>query len=344
MSAGTFAVSEAVELATVSRNGFIESRHAGSAIVLSAGGDTLRTLGNPDAVVFTRSALKPLQSLAMHSAGLELDSPAQVALSMASHGGAAGHLQLVAEVLDAGGLAEEQLLCPEDWPMDGTARDAVIAAGGSRRRAAMCCSGKHAAMLRTCLVNDWPVATYTAHDHPLQVAIRETVQRFTGEKPAPIGVDGCGAPVLGISLAGLARGIRRMATAEAGSPFPLHRTAASIVSAAREHAWVVEGPGRPDTVVMERLGVFAKFGAEGISVMSAPNGVTCAVKILDGSPRAAVAVALALLTQAGALDAARVAETLAELRLTVFGGGVPVGAIEPSFASDAPGQRVSSSA
>lgn len=331
MSRGTATVAQAVELATVTRNGFIESRHAGSAVVLGADGEVLRELGAPNEIIFTRSALKPLQSLAMQTNGLVLGDSEQIAASLASHTGTPGHIAIVERMLASAGLAEDQLLCPADWPMDQVPRDAVIAAGGSRRRAAMCCSGKHAAMLLTCVANDWSIGDYTDPEHPLQQAIRDTVQRFTGERPAPIGVDGCGAPVLGLSLTGLARGVRRIATSELSSPFPLHRTAATIIAAAREHPWVVEGPGRPDTIVSEQLGVFAKFGAEGISVMTAPNGVTVAVKVIDGASRAASVAALELLVQADALDRTDVEQVLPLLRTTVTGGGAPVGEIRASL-------------
>ena len=103
-----------------------------------------------------------------------------------------------------------------------------------------------------------------------------------------------------------------------------------LVGAVREHPWTIDGPGRPDTIVIERLGVFAKGGAEGIMIMVAPDGTTVALKILDGSGRAATAVALALLAKTGALPRAAVAEAMAELPLAVLGGGQNVGAIRPT--------------
>ena len=58
----------------------------------------------------------------------------------------------------------------------------------------MNCSGKHAAMLATCVVNHWPTADYLAPDHPLQRAARErsSAVRRAGRHDA---VDGCGAPL-----------------------------------------------------------------------------------------------------------------------------------------------------
>ncbi len=103
------------------------------------------------------------------------------------------------------------------------------------------------------------------------------------------------------------------------------------MQAVRENPWAIDGPGRPDTIVIERLGVFAKGGAEGVMVMVAPDGTTVALKMLDGSARATTAVALRLLERAGALPSSDVAEAMSMLPLSVLGGGEPVGAIRPAF-------------
>ena len=191
----------------------------------------------------------------------------------------------------------------------------------------MNCSGKHAAMLLTCVANGWPLEGYLDPEHPLQKRILDVVERFTGERPAATAVDGCGAPVHAISLHALARGIQKITTAATSSPFALYREAAALTEAARENAWAVGGPGQPDTVAMERLGVFAKVGAEGVMVMTAPNGTTTALKVLDGSSRASTIIALRLLADAGALQDAAIDAVQTELDLWVMGGERRVGRI-----------------
>jgi L-asparaginase II len=195
----------------------------------------------------------------------------------------------------------------------------------------MNCSGKHATMLVTSVVNGWDPAGYLSPEHPVQQLIRDTVERLTGEKAAAVAVDGCGAPVYAMTLFGLARAIHRIGTSSTTSPFALHRSAGALVEAVRAAPWTIDGPARPDTIVIERLGVFAKGGAEGVMVMVAPDGTTVALKMLDGSGRAATAVALRLLERHGALAAADVAGTMSRLALTVTGGGQDVGAIRPAF-------------
>lgn len=327
---GTATVGESVELAVVTRNGFVESRHAGSAVVLAPDGEPLVTLGTPDARILTRSAMKPLQSLAMHSGGLQLDADDERAISLASHSGTDAHVEIVRRVLARGGLSEDQLQCPADWPLSDRAKLDLARSGGEPSAVRHCCSGKHAAMLRTCVAAGWPTDEYLAPGHPLQQLIRDTVQRFTGESPDPARIDGCGAPTYAISLTGLARAIRRMAVSEATSPFPLQRQAAALLTAARAHGWVVGGHGAGDTVLIDKLGVFSKFGAEGTVVVATPTGHVVAVTMLDGSTRAVHAVAAELLVQVGVITRESFNEAARSLRLAVFGGGKTVGAVLPS--------------
>ena len=325
----TFTVADAVELAVVERSGFVESRHAGSAIVLDRDGATVRTLGDVEAQILPRSSLKPLQALGSLTAGATLEG-AHLAVATASHSGTDRHVSLVTDILTAAGLTEAALQCPPAWPGDRATRDEMVRELLSPQRVRMNCSGKHAAMLLACQTNGWDIETYLEPNHPLQMHTREVIERLTGTKASTWAVDGCGAPVYAMSLTSLARAAHRIATSSERSPFALHRWAGTLVRAVREHPWAVQGPGEPDSLVIERLGVFAKHGAEGVMIMSAPDGTTVALKMLDGGGRAATVTALTLLVRAGALAGADVARVLSELPLTVTGGGQDVGTIRPT--------------
>ncbi|WP_314646854.1 asparaginase [uncultured Microbacterium sp.] len=327
----TLTVQDSVELAVVERSGFVESRHVGAAVVLSPDGEVVARLGNAEALILPRSSMKPLQAVACLTAGAVLDGE-QLALSTASHSGTDRHAAVVRDVLAEVGLNEDALACPPAWPGDVATRDDMIREHGAPAAVRMNCSGKHAAMLRACVATGWPTEGYLDPSHPLQVHIREVVERLIGEKVAHTAIDGCGAPVYAMSLTALARGIHRVGTASERSPFALHRVAGALVRAVREHPWTIEGPGRPDTIAIESLGVFAKGGAEGVMVMVAPNGTTVALKMLDGSLRAATIAAATLLARHGALSAEQVAQLGEALALTVLGGGRPVGAIRPGNA------------
>ncbi len=327
---GTFSINDAVELAVVERSGFIESRHAGSAVVLSPDGEVLRALGDVASPIFPRSCLKPFQAVAVMTSGVSLRGE-DAAIATASHSGTAAHVALVRGLLDRASLPVAALGCPPAAPGDQVARDELARSGGARERVYMNCSGKHAAMLLACVANGWPLDGYLDPGHPLQKRILDVLERFTGERPAATAVDGCGAPVHAISLHSLARGIQKVTTAAPTSPFALFREAAALTEAARAHPWAVGGPGQPDTIAMERLGVFAKVGAEGVMVMTAPNGTTTALKVLDGSSRASTIIALRLLADAGAIDDAAIDAVQTELDLWVMGGERRVGQVRASI-------------
>jgi L-asparaginase II len=327
--AGTFTAGAAVELAVVERSGFIESRHIGSAVVIGADGAVLRSLGAPDAAIFPRSALKPFQAIGAMTTGLRLEG-VLAAVAMGSHGGTERHVAAVRTLLGMAGLSEDALLCPPSWPADPAARTEAARDGEGPRPIFMACSGKHAAMLAACAASGWDTAGYLSPAHPLQVKIREVTERLTGEKAVTTGVDGCGTPVPAITLTALAAGFQRIASASTSSPFALYKNAATLREAARANSWAIDGPGRPDTIVTDRLGVFSKSGADGVVAVVAPDGTAVAVKVLDGSSRATHLVALELLAAASALSREAVDDVLPSIGTEVRGGGSVVGRVRLS--------------
>ncbi|MFC3999635.1 asparaginase [Nocardiopsis sediminis] len=310
-----------VPLAEVVRSGFREGVHYGAVIGLAADGTAAYERGPADAPMFPRSAAKPFQALAALRAGAPLSGPA-LAIAAGSHSGQDIHIEVVNATLAAAGLTADDLRCPPDRPMGGRFRDALLRAGGEPTRTLMNCSGKHAAMLAACVARGWSTGDYLDPGHPLQLLVRETIEELCGEPVAHTAVDGCGAPQMAVSLTGLARGLRAMALAPAGTP------EAAVMAAMREHPEYVAGEGRADTRLMGALpGLVSKIGAEGVIAMATPAGEAVAVKISDGDPqtRARTSVALTALEALG-VDIGPARDMLA---VDVLGGGAPVGAVRP---------------
>jgi L-asparaginase II len=299
-------------LAEVVRSDFVESVHRGALVVTGPEGDARLALGDVTSPVFPRSSNKPLQAVGMLRSGLGFTGE-DLALACASHSGEPGHVKRVLELLRAAGLAEDDLACPPDFPLHGPSmRDAA-----EPRRVMMNCSGKHTAMLTTCVRAGWPTAGYETPDHPLQQAIASAVSELTGEPIAHTGVDGCGAPLFAFSLTGLARAFGRVALASDGP-------SRTVASAMRAHPWLVAGTGREDTELMSAVdGLIAKGGAEGVQAFALPDGFAAAIKIDDGTKRACAPLAVEALRYLG-VDVSGLAELA---RPTVLGGGRPVGEI-----------------
>lgn len=312
------------ELAHLHRNGLIESRHAGVAVVVDAAGGVLQAVGDTTALIYPRSSLKPLQAVTVLRAGADLDGE-QTVLAAASHAGTDRHVDTVLRLLSEIGLDEDDLQCPADWPSDP---DALAAArtGGAKRRATMNCSGKHAAFLAACVAVGWPTDSYLDPAHPLQQRIHSLIEDFTGERIGHVGVDGCGAPLFALTVTGLARGVGRIARTAAADAAG-QSAEARLVAAIREHPWGIAGPRHPNTIVVEELGLVTKMGAEGVLVAATDDGTAAAVKVLDGSARATYAVALELLARVGAIGHGEADRVSALVTERVLGGGRDVGAL-----------------
>ncbi|MFF0223023.1 asparaginase [Streptomyces sp. NPDC004629] len=313
-----------VPVAHVLRGGIVEGIHHGSVVVLGPDGAVLFRLGDIEAAFYPRSAVKPVQAVAMVRAGLPLDG-ALLSLAAASHSGEERHLAGARRILEGAHLTEDDLRNVPDMPYDPVVRDAWVREGRPPSRLAQNCSGKHAAMLHTARVNGWSLPDYLDPAHPLQQTIAETVEDLTGQRIARVTVDGCGAPLFAVSLHGLARAAARIATAAPGTP------EARVADAMREHPEMASGSGRDVAALMRAVpGLLAKDGFEGVEVAALPDGRAIAVKIADGASRARIPVAAAALTRAG-VDPALLTRFAGE---PLLGGGAPVGRVRPVRALD----------
>lgn len=306
-------------VAYVVRGELVESVHHGHLVGLDAGGGRALAAGDPDVTFFPRSSLKPVQAVAMLRSGLDLAGEL-LALAVASHAGEPAHLDGVRRILDGAGVTTAELQNTPDLPLDPQAAACWRAAGDPPSALAQNCSGKHAAMLATCRVAGWDTAAYRDPGHPLQRAVRATVEELTGVPAVHTAVDGCGAPLYSSTPAGLARAFARIAVGPPGTP------EARVAAAMRDHPWFVAGTGRDVVRLCAAVpGLIAKDGAEGVFAAALPDGRAVALKILDGSGRpvrAVVAAALAALgVDAPGLPAAG--------HTAVLGHGVAVGRVEP---------------
>ncbi|MFE2960773.1 asparaginase [Nocardia tengchongensis] len=311
-----------VDLVEVVRSGFRECVHRGSAVVLRPDGEPLVEVGAVHGPIFPRSTNKPLQALTLLRNGFEPVDDAELAIATASHFGEPDHVQLVHRLLDRFGFTEDDLECPPDLPFEDQARAHALA-GGDRGQAArrifMNCSGKHAAMLATCVINDWPTRGYLEVGHPLQQAVLETVAEVTGEPETDLGIDGCGLPIVPVSLVNLARAYAAFATAPVDTP------ERRVADAIRAHPRVISGTDGPDFRVMTATpGLVCKIGADGVHAGALPDGSAFAYKIDDGADRARLPLTLAILQRMGI----EWTDAHAELATpAVLGGGARVGII-----------------
>ncbi len=298
-------------VAVTTRSRFRESVHFGAAVGLAADGSLAVAIGDPHLTILPRSSNKPLQAQAMLELGWR-PTPEQLAVACASHAGTPAHLAVVESTLAAVGLTADALGNTPALPLDTAAAEALLRSGGMASALLQNCSGKHAAMLATCVVNGWDRAGYLAEEHPLQAAITARFAELTGSPDDVfVGIDGCGAPTHAASLSGLAASYANLA-----------RSRGPVWQAMNGHPELVDGEGRTATRLMQMVpGLIAKPGAEGVFAAALPDGRAVALKIADGSSRATGPLLADVLRR---LD---VDVDPADVAAPVLGHGQPVGNI-----------------
>ena len=304
-------------LAQVIRNEMVESAHYGHLLVTDNLGEELFKLGDVSAPIFPRSAIKPVQARAMVKLGLDLE-PRLLALVIASHSGSIEHIAGVREILSRYGLAETSLQCAFDLPLGEIERK--LWGEKPPARITMNCSGKHAGMLATCVINNWDTSNYLEMNHPLQVAIKKEIEGAAQEQSANNTFDGCGAPLFAISINGLARAIHSVVESDDSS-------SQAIVTAMTTFPEMVAGNRRLSAAWMRAIpGLIMKEGAEGVLIAGQRNRGVIAFKVIDGSMRAHEVITRAALEKLGIPSNSAVPSAT-----TVFGGPAPKVAIRAAF-------------
>ncbi len=300
-------------LVEVVRSEMVESVHHGRLLILDGEGKEKLALGDPDQLIYPRSAIKSIQASAMVRLGLKLPAK-ELALVCASHAGSAAHQEAALSILKTVGLNESALRNTPDKPLGLEERKAW----GERPATSLAanCSGKHAGMVATAAINGWDIESYKDPSHPLQVSIRKEFETLMGESITKISFDGCGAPLFAISLRAMAKAIHLVTN----SDDPIHR---EVVAACTEFPEMVSGEGRIVTVAMLRVpGLLVKDGAEGVMIASKRGIGTVVWKMSDGSNRGDKPLLSASLSHLGiALEFDSVA---------VYGDGQVVGEIRAS--------------
>ncbi|NYI71538.1 L-asparaginase II [Naumannella cuiyingiana] len=298
----------------VVRNDLVESEHRARVVITAPGGAVEWSAGPVAEPMYPRSSSKPMQAVGMLRSRLDLDGEL-LALAGASHSGEDFHREGARQILAGVGLGPEVLQNIPDWPVDDDARIEWIRAGHGPEVIAMNCSGKHAAMIRTCVINDWPIENYRDPAHPLQVAIATAIAELAREPVGPAAVDGCGAPLFAISLTGLARAFGRTAAAADGPE-------RKLAEAFRAYPEWASGTRRDEAALHRAIrGLVGKAGAEAVYAVGLPDGRGVALKIDDGSFRGRAPLMAATLRKLGYANA-----TLdAQLAVPVLGHGEPVG-------------------
>ena len=312
-------------LLELTRGALIESRHFGSIAVVDSNGKLIHSYGDPHTVAFLRSSAKPFQSLPfVEQGGVEHYgfTPAELAISCASHETAQLHLDNVHSLQLKVGIHENQLQCGPHLPSDANKLREVIVQNIKPTPNFNNCSGKHTMMLAFAKMRGLPLENYLDINHPIQQDILQTLSEMCmiDKNKIQLGVDGCSAINFAMPLYNAAFGIARMC-----DPKDLTESRAiackKITSAMLAHPEMISNHGEFDCELMTASNnkVITKHGAEGFQIIGImPNvinerSVGIAFKVSDGdrsgindelesSSRVRPAVTLEILRQLNVLN------------------------------------------
>jgi len=287
----------------VYRGSLVENRHRVSLALWGPEG-LVAYGGDPGRVAYLRSSAKPFQALALYLTGAVERfglTEEEVALATASHDGTPRHVEVAARFLGKLGLGPEHLACGVHPPFSREARAALETQGLRPTPLHHNCSGKHAGMLAAALALGAPADGYHLPDHPVQRLNLATLEALSGARPG-LATDGCSVPTFALPLARAARAFFLLA--DPGRAPEAYRTPLLRVrEAMRRHPDLVAGPGSVDTLLMERLPVVAKRGADGyygLALLEGPRGpLGVALKVEDGATQAREVAVVALLRVLG---------------------------------------------
>jgi L-asparaginase II len=303
-------------LVEVTRGAITESRHRGHLVAVDGAGKIVAYLGAPETVTYLRSSAKPHQAIPLVASGAAVRfgfTEKEIALACGSHSGEPIHTETVASMLRKVGLAPSALKCGTHEPFSLKVARELREKREQPNVLQNNCSGKHAGMLALALHLGAPTETYDQPDHPVQLAIRETVSKFAcvPVESIAVGIDGCGVPVFGVTVRAMALMYARLVSASEDLDTATRRGCERIVSAMTTYPEMVGGTTeRLDTEMMRAANgrLISKVGAEGVYTVGIlpcdqwPRGLGLALKIEDGEDhRARPTVVIETLRQLGVL-------------------------------------------
>ena len=300
-------------LAAVVRSGIVEATHQGAVAVVDPAGRLLARSGDIDRPFLGRSSFKPFQAQAALEAGSDLTG-AHLAITCSSHPATPAHVAFVEDVLERAGLTERHLQTPAAFPSSVAAMQ-FVGPTDDARSIWHNCSGKHAGMLVAAASAGFDLVSYRDPAHPLQERIGSLLADVLGHEPGRPAVDGCGAPVYETNVVGLALGFARLAS---------EARFETVRQSMQRHPRLIGADDWVDVNAMLWVNGVAKGGAEGVVGIGLPAGFGIAIKAWDGSQRGVYAATVDVFRALGFIDA-RTAEAA---RVSILGGGVPVGTVE----------------
>lgn len=295
-------------LVDVMRGDFLESQHRGAVYVCDDQGHELLSIGNVDAMLFPRSAIKIMQALPLVESGGAAKfglNQKQLALTCSSHGGEAAHTATATAILHSVALSQAHLECGAHLPMHKPSEHQLVQTQQAPCALHNNCSGKHAGMLAYAVHQGFSTKGYIDIKHPVQLAVADVISDLTefDISSAPCALDGCSVPTWAAPLKSWAQAFAKISRGQ-GLGIKRREALQQLQQAVLAEPYYVAGTDRYCTTTMAKLTtpVFIKTGAEGVFCATLPaHGIGITLKCEDGSTRGAELMLSATLKNLGLL-------------------------------------------
>lgn len=264
------------------RGELIDLTHNGYAVIVDENSNVVFSVGDPEEMVFYRSASKPIQALPVIAHNLDQKyglTDEESVIFAGSHMAEPRHVEVLESIHKKAGLSESCLVMKPAVPQ--AKHDPDI----RPRKIYHNCSGKHtgAMLLQRELGGD--VRDYWKGDSPAQNEIRKTVallSEFPLEKVVD-GIDGCGVPVFAVGMKNIAIAFKNLACPDRIGDPALAAAARRFVPRIHRYPLMMRGTGMLCSRFNEDPQIVAKGGANAVYGFALKDKrLGFALKLADG--------------------------------------------------------------
>lgn len=261
--------------------------HYGYLCIVDEHSNILFHIGDPDVMVFYRSASKPIQALPVIAHGLDVRyglTPEETTIFAGSHAGEPYHIAALESIMKKAGFSEDMLVMKPAVPAHTASNEARIRAGLPPRKFYHNCAGKHAALMMVQRELGGKPEDYWKIGALAQQEVEQTIKILSETDTVRIGVDGCGVPVFAVSLRHIAAASKNLACIDTIRDGRLQRAAAAFVPRIHQYPHMMRGTGYLCTLLNYDADIVAKGGANGVYAFGLKKErLGVAFKLIDGT-------------------------------------------------------------
>ncbi len=272
------------------RGNLMDLVHWGYICVVDENSNVIKSAGNPDALVYYRSASKPLQALPVIARRLDEKygiTEEESVLFSGSHLGESFHVAAIRSMFQKAGMDLDDLVMNPAVPGSTEANEERIRRGLPKEKVYHNCSGKHTgAMLLQKELDPEHIRDYWKVDSAAQKEILRSIAILSEYPQADvqIGIDGCGVPVFAVPMKNIAAAFKNLACTDTIADASLRSAAERYVPRIHKYPLMMRGTGYLCSLINYDPNIVAKGGANGVyGIGLKKERIGISLKLKDGT-------------------------------------------------------------